>query len=416
MGTGSTGTRVSGRLRGEAAIAVAVGLMNVSTYGYTVVAATTLGPGAYGAFAGLMAVIMVLGVLQLGLQATAARRISADPDHVGQIERNILRVTYRASLVIGVLTLLLAPVLMVMLRLDDLAPAVLVALTVVPMTLMGGQAGILQGERRWTALAMVYLAAGVPRLILGTVLLLLAPSETTAMAGVAVTTWAPVVIGWLVLRTPREASPPSEDHLTRQIVWESVRNSQALLAFFAVSNVDVVVARNVLDEHDAGLYAGGLILTKAVLFLPQFVVVLAFPAMATAGESASALRRSLAAVGAMGVLATGGAWLLSGLALVFVGGSQYDAIVGSLWLFAVLGTILAMLQLLVYAVLARQGRRSGHLVWAALVVLVAAGAATSSLHGLLLTVIAVDALLLAALLVASLVIGEPEPAAPDAAR
>ena len=29
-----------------------------------------------------------------------------------------------------------------------------------------------------------------------------------------------------------------------------------------------IVARNVLDEHQAGLYAGGLILTKAVLFLP----------------------------------------------------------------------------------------------------------------------------------------------------
>ena len=59
-------------------------------------------------------------------------------------------------------------------------------------------------------------------------------------------------------------------------------NSHALLAFFALSNVDVVVARNVLAEHQAGLYAGGLILTKAVLFLPQFVVVIVFPSMSSA--------------------------------------------------------------------------------------------------------------------------------------
>ena len=62
-----------------------------------------------------------------------------------------------------------------------------------------------------------------------------------------------------------------------------------LLAFFALSNVDIVIARNVLDEHDAGLYAGGLILTKAVLFLPQFVVVIAFPSMATQAERRRAL-------------------------------------------------------------------------------------------------------------------------------
>ncbi|HET6562087.1 MAG TPA: polysaccharide biosynthesis protein [Marmoricola sp.] len=392
--------------------------MNVSTYGYSIIAATALGPRAYGAFAGLMATLLVLGVLQLGLQATAARRISAAPDHVGEIERGILLVSRRAALLLGALTLALSPAFMVMIRLDDLAPALLVAVAIVPMTIMGGQAGILQGERRWAALAVVYLANGIPRILIGTALVLLRPTETSAMVGVAVAAWAPVLVGWLVLRGARPAAPPSEDRFVRRIAWESVRNSQALLAFFAVSNIDVVVARNVLGERDAGLYAGGLILTKAVLFLPQFVVVLAFPSMATAGESASALRRSLAAVGVIGLLATGGAWLLSGLALIFVGGRQYDEIVDSLWLFAVLGTLLAMLQLLVYAVLARQGRRSVYLVWAALVALVLAGGAASSLHALLLTVIAVDGLLLAALLGINLFLlaTQPQEASHDVLR
>ena len=65
------------------------------------------------------------------------------------------------------------------------------------------------------------------------------------------------------------------------VLRESVRNSHALFAFFALSNADVIVARSVLDAHESGLYAGGLILVKAVLFLPQFVVVVAFPSMST---------------------------------------------------------------------------------------------------------------------------------------
>src|SRR3546814_7415982 len=101
------------------------------------------------------------------------------------------------------------------------------------------------------------------------------------------------------------------------MIRETVLNSQALLAFFALSNADVIVARNVLDEHDAGLYAGGLILTKAVLFLPQFIVVLAFPAMASAGERRRALTRSLSLVGLLGLVAVVGSVLLSEVAMVF---------------------------------------------------------------------------------------------------
>ena len=121
----STGRRLPPRLRGSGLIAVAMGVMNVGTYGYTMLAARLLGPRPYGAFAGLMATLLVLGVLQLGLQATAARRIAAAPHHVGQIERGILRLTYRAALLLGLVTLLLSPALMLLLRLDGLAARML---------------------------------------------------------------------------------------------------------------------------------------------------------------------------------------------------------------------------------------------------------------------------------------------------
>jgi hypothetical protein len=57
-----------------------------------------------------------------------------------------------------------------------------------------------------------------------------------------------------------------------------------------------------------------------------------------------------------------------------------------------------MLQLLVYAVLARSGRRPVLLVWAAFAAVVTAGFATDSVTGLLTVVLACDATLLVALL------------------
>ena len=106
------------------------------------------------------------------------------------------------------------------------------------------------------------------------------------------------------------------------------------------------------------------------------------------------------------MIAVLGSWLLSGLALVFVGGSEYSEIQDRLWLFAVLGTILSTIQLLVYALMARQSSHDGgpasravHVLWVALVAIVVAGQFADSLTALAVTVAVIDALLLVVLLV-----------------
>ncbi len=389
-------------------LAVAIGVMNIATYAFTIIAARTLGPQQYGAFAAVMNLLIVVAVAQLALQAVAARRISAAPGDVAVVEDEIRTLTWRVSLVLGAALLLAAPLVDRVLKLESLPTALLVGLIAVPLTLTGGLAGTLQGERRWRALAAVYLALGVPRLVIGTAMLLWQPSETSAIAGVFIASLAPVAVGmWALRHRPHVPHGPSDaDHGPRALLREAVRNSHALLGFFAVSNVDIIVARNVLDAHDAGLYAGGLILTKAVLFLPQFVVVLAFPDLATHESRRRALRLSLALVLSAGVVAVLGSWLLSGLALVFVGGSEYSEIQDRLWLFAVLGTILSTIQLLVYALMARQSSHDGgpasravHVLWVALVAIVVAGQFADSLTALAVTVAVIDALLLVVLLV-----------------
>ncbi len=373
-------------------------VMNIATYSFQMVAARILGPAQYGGVASLMALLLVVAVAQLGLQATAARRISATPDHVAQIERVILRVTYRASLALGLVMLAAAPVVWKVLRLDSIVPAVLVAVATVPLTVLGGQIGILQGERRWLALGAMYVMMGVPRLVIGGVFISIRPTEGAAMAAVALSLVLPVVLGWFVLRHPRVPGEDSELNALRPTLRETISNSMALFAFFVLSNADIVIARNTLDSHDAGLYAGGLILTKAVLFLPQFVVVVAFPSMSTPAERKRALTRSLALVAAVGGCGIVGAWLLSDVAMIFIGGAEYDDVQTRLWQFAILGTLLSMLQLLVYSVLARQGTRSAYLVWGSVAVLLVAGLLQSSLDGLLAVVTTIDALLFVALL------------------
>ncbi|HNI69690.1 MAG TPA: polysaccharide biosynthesis protein [Marmoricola sp.] len=388
---------------GGMVIAVAMAIMNVTTYGYQMVAARLLGPVSYSGFAALMNLLLVVTVLALALQANAARRIAAEPGDVHVVEDAVTRVGRQAAIGLALIAIIAAPLINSMLKLNSIPTAMLVGLSALPLTLLGAQLGVLQGERRWRILAVVYLASGVPRLVIGTIFLLVTPTTFWAILGVMVGAWAPVVVGAFALRRPRShlASPPSNDHTVGALWRETLQNTTALFGYFALANVDVLVARSSMDHHEAGLYAAGLIMTKAVLFMPQFIVVIAFPSMGSSDRPLITLFKALGAVTLIGVIMAVAAKVLSGIALIFCGGPKYGAIEDSLWKFAILGGLLAILQLLVYGLIARRSKFSIYLLWVALGVLVYFGQQADSFSELVNTVMAINAVLLALLLALS---------------
>ena len=399
----STPTSLVARTRsfvsGPGGIAVGTAVMNVCTFGFTLAAAGILDTRAYGAFFALLNLLMVISVLSMGLQATAARRIVAEPASVAVVERAVLRVTYVTSLGLGGALLLLTPAVAWLLQLDSWGPAVLIAALAVPTTIMGAQVGILQGEKRWAELTWVYVLAGVPR-IAALPLLLWWPTEGVALFASGLGYVAPAVLGWWLLRHRRgrevEGPPPAG------VLAESLHGTQALLAFFALANVDIIVARHVLGAHESGLYALGLIVAKMMLFLPQFVIIVMFPSLATARQRRRAVLLGTGAILALGALATAAVAVLTPIAADLLDAPKLDEVQDHLWLFAVLGTLLSVTQLMVYAVLARRGKRSTYLVWAALVAAVSLGSLTTTMGQLLAVMIGVLLVLATTLFVVSL--------------
>lgn len=388
---------MSRRLRdvaGSAIIAGGITIMNVTTYGLTLVAARVLGPVDFGEFSSVLGTLIILNVLSLGLQAAGARRIASDPEGRVATASDIRRITVRAGVLIALIGVVASPVVTALLDLEHTGTAVALALAAALLTLMGGLSGILQGEEHWVALSSVYTTMGVARLAGGLVALAISPSALSLCVGVAVAASAPVMVAHAALRRTGQGgsrSPVSADPDARAEapggtrLWHEVaHNSHALLAFFVLSNIDVVAARALIPDVQAGLYASGLVLTKAVLFLPQFVVIVAFPAMAQRVSGRRTHASGLAVVGIIGAAATAGVAALSRLALEFVGGEQYSSIQASLPMFAVVGTLLAMTQVLVYSAIAGRHARSVWLVWATVgafvVVALTADSATELLH------------------------------------
>ncbi len=394
----------SRRLAGGSGVTVAIAVMNVTAYAFTIIAARLLGPSEFGAVAALAGLLLLLNVAGLGLQTTGARRVSTTRGDRLAVARQIMTVTYGASLALGVLTLLATPLVARAFSVTW-GTAALVALTVLLQTVFFGQAGVLQGERRWAPLAWIYALNGVGRLVVGAATMALRPDAFGAMLGAAIGALAPIVVGTLALRGDTSLRPVPWSK-ARTEVGELLRNARALLAFLGVSNADVIVARLALPGHDSGLYGGGLILTKAVLFLPQFLIVLGFPTMAAGGDArARHHSRALAVLAVLGLAAVAGAAVLPGLALEFVGGGEYLEIQDLLWLFALLGVALSLVQYLVYDAVARQDHPAVLAVWVALVALASSILVVDSARSLLLWAVTVDSVLFVVLLVLSLLPG-----------
>jgi len=359
-------------LRSATVVAVAMAIMNVAAYGFTLIASRRLIPEQFGAITALLGLLLIGNVASLGLQAAGARQLAT---HTGKgaaaLADAMLRAGRRAALGLTALCLVLTPLFMWLLHIDSVVAILLLAPTLGGLTLMGSQLGVLQGSQRWTELAAVYFSTGVGRLVLGGGALLIHPSLDWAMAGLALGAAVPAVLGQFFLR----GSSGSTTQQVKDVLRESVHGTHTLLAFFALANADVLFARALLDEKDSGYYAAGLIIAKACLFLPQFVIVLVFPSLANSPGDTLRLRRSIMAVAGLGVCAVVGTLILPGIVVEVIGGKEKYAPLGPYtWLFAVAGSAYAVLQLVVYAAIAQQEKRAALVIWIGLVVLaVAAG-------------------------------------------
>jgi O-antigen/teichoic acid export membrane protein len=370
--------------------------MNIAVYGFNVAAARMLIPKEFGALTALFGIMLVGTVSSLGLQAVTARRLAVDPEHTDEIISATARVTAVVASVVGLVVAASTVVLTPALKLDSYWSVVLCGATLVPLTIMGAESGVAQGSSRWGSLTAIYLGNGFGRLIGGVVALEISPTVNSAMIGIAVGSWLPAVAGARLLLGHRSTGTPIS---RRPLMREALLSTHALLAYFVLSNMDSLIARNRFDVHESGLYASGLILAKAALFFPQFVSVVLFPDLARATTHHARLRAVsiVAGFGTLAVLATAA---LPRVALILVGGNKYDEITGRLWLFAIAGSLLAIVHLLVFDALARHAHGIVVMIWIAVAaVLASAYGLGVGITGLVLTIALVAAALAAVVFV-----------------
>jgi O-antigen/teichoic acid export membrane protein len=343
---------------GKAGI-VAIGASAANALGYvlTVAAARLLGPAEFGAFSALLALVIVGNVVAMAIQATTARDIAQ-----GRPAGDVVVGGLVLAGAVGVVLAGLAPVLSAFLTLPSITAALGAGVAIVAMTATGPALGTIQGRERFPLLGVAVAGQAAMRVGGGLTGMAVSPTAAGVLVGMAAGLVAAGVVGWLIARPPVNGGAG-----LRPAVATTLAAGGLLLGFFVMTNADVIMARHLLSPEESGVYGAGAIFTKIAFWLPQFVPLVAFPALADPARRRGAIRLGLLAVVACGGALVAGTAVFAEPVVLLVAGEQYEAL--STWVagFTALGAVFAISQLLVYAHLATGDRPTTLVVWVLLV-------------------------------------------------
>jgi O-antigen/teichoic acid export membrane protein len=390
-----------------ALVPIASMLANVASYALLLAAAHLMTKADYGKLSSLLGLLLLATVPMLALQTVAARRTAAGVGRSGVVRGAAL---VGAASAVGLAAL--SPAIAIFLHLPSVAGVLLVAATIPATAVLGTAMGVVQGRREFRRLAWLILLATGGRSLGGLIGLFVRHTPTAALAGVLVGTVAAAVAVALNSGGLTRHRAAVLDRSTRGVVAETLHAAHAHGSFLLLTSLDVLLARHVLSASDAGIYSVGSVLTRAALWLPQSVVVLMFASLAEPHRHRSTARRATVAVAALGAVMVAGTAALGPLVVTIVGGSKYHELDGTIWLFAVLGALLALLQLAILAGLAQRRVRRAALLWLTITADLAVVLATSA-HATPTRLVVTLVVLTTAAAAASIVLTLRQAVAPD---
>ncbi|QGK68901.1 polysaccharide biosynthesis protein [Allosaccharopolyspora coralli] len=342
-------------------VAAALAGSNAASYVLNVVAARVLAPAHFGELSALLAVLVIGVVPAMGLQTVVALRVAGGDDPAPRREftaRLLASGLVTTTAVLGIGALVVLP-LTLLLHLDGPLPAMFLVVALAPLTMLGLFHGILQGSKRFVALAGLVALEGVGKVGGALLGLLTFGTSAATMAGAALGSLVVAAVGWW------QCGAPLPHAFRGERLGEIVHAIQAMFALVLLLNLDLVLARFVLPGPDAGEYAVGSIVTKIAYWLPQAVAVVVLPRLAHRAARKRTVPAALVVCAGLGASVIGFC-AFSGSELVsIIGGGEYASSTLSLWPFALVGALLSMVQVLLFSRLADADRRVTVLMWSA---------------------------------------------------
>jgi O-antigen/teichoic acid export membrane protein len=340
---------------------------SATNYLSNVILGRVLTPASFGDLTALLSLTVIVSIPAGAAQAIVAQRIARNR-HDGADGEVAWAIRYStghigvAALAVGLVYAMCIPLVESVLDLQAVGPAIALVPLIVLSFLLPLASGFLQGLERFIALGWVMLGVAIGRIAFGVPWALAGGGSGGAIAGQALATlFAVAAVGWMV-RGYMQAAPggTARGGARRRPDVTALVFSGAFFAFAMLSNLDVILAKVILDPHESGEYAALATIGKLVLFLPSAVAIVMVPSAARArreGAQAAVLRTAALLTGVAALVIAIPAAVAPETTLRLMFGDEYVGATDGVLPIVVAGAGLAVINLLVIYTVSMQDRR-----------------------------------------------------------
>ena len=239
---------------------------------FTVVFTRLLGADDYGSLAALLNLSVILLVPGSALQVVVVReatlgRLGRGGELAGTLARWSHHILIGVAATAAVSVLARAP-LAALINVEQEWAAAAVPVTGVMWLLLCVQRGLLQSARAYREVGLSILLESLGRLAVAVVFVSAGLGVTGAYLGtLSSLAVAAVALAWLLRRRLGPPAPDSRPHPLPALARGAALPIAALTLVAALQNVDVIMAKHVLSETAAGVYAATTVAAKAVVWI-----------------------------------------------------------------------------------------------------------------------------------------------------
>jgi len=391
-------------MRGGSTVLIGLIAWNAGNYAFFLVAGRAIGPSEYGLLAALLAATLVVAVPAQGLQLAAARLVAAPPGGEAGLAEGIYRRAWRRCASATPLVALAACAAIVAVHLTEgkiqVGPLIVTVALVVPLGFFFLALGRLQGEERFATFSLCFALWGLPRPVVLVPLAAVGLGVYAGLGATAVAVTAALSASLWFTRGARPAREPSAAEW-RSFTLPLVPIVVGLSGLGLLTNLDVIVAKVILNADDAGRFAAAATLAKAVFLVPQAVSLVLLPRVAArsaaAQDTAMLVGLGVAVTLVAGGLATLFIWAIAHPLLRITYGEEFAGSAGLLGAYAGASTLVGALIVLINH---HVGRGSDRFVWGTASIAMLQIVLFVAFHGSEKTIVTIDAVVgLAGLLV-----------------
>jgi O-antigen/teichoic acid export membrane protein len=376
----------SSRLVRQNLVLFAGGLVaGIGGFVYHAIAGRVLGPSLYGDVASLIALYAVFTAPALIMIVVLARYAasllaSSGDSSIRYLVMRSTQVTILPTIVIIVAGFVLAVPTAQFLHLHSPLPVIWLGFGVAALWQTGIPRGILQGIQNFTGLSANLSLEMIVRCAALAVLLAAGLGVTGATISVLAGTAFAYLLGMYTLRD--HLSVPGKRAPLRSMVGFSVTATAGTLGIMLLYNLDVILAKHYLGQHDGGIYGSLNKIGTILYFLTLSVSQVLYPRVVEALARNNHPGRLVAVSAGIVALLGAGALLIfgvvPGLVVRLLFGAAFTDAEHYIFLVGLIGLALSLNNLLVQFFMAAHDRWFIPILWAAVVTL---GVAITQYHG-----------------------------------